>query len=167
MNIIKIPSGVTERELRPVLEPLFDDSLFKDINVSVKREENSFTAYIMRSNNNPWNKKWTPELDKIFPDTYSNGWLYRFGIKEKTAEETNMSIMPANNLGSAAESPDEKAEDLTSATDEFIAEGYNRYQSEELAKAKLAGLDLTILLDKNKNWISMMSDRLYLQRLKK
>lgn len=78
INFSKCPQNITEVQKTQIITEVFkgqEVSELNGLNVDLEEKDDKLLLTVKRSKNPNWNRKWTPVLNYLFPDTYSNGWL--------------------------------------------------------------------------------------------
>lgn len=202
VTVKKAPEDLNQDQINTILNSIFNGDIYYSnqalvdkLNVSIKEVDEGYQVLVMRSQNQPWDRKYTPVVETLLPTRYNNGWyttvsasILNSEIIQEFNTESNDSNLESEDCTEESMDPNTESNDsdkevvsdpipekLTPNTvtnvgdpiiNSFLEKGFDICQAGELAKGVKAGLDISSYEKLDMPWTSMLSHRLYLERHK-
>lgn len=121
INFNKCPQNISDAQKTQIIAEVFkgrEASELNGLNVDLEEKDDKLLLTVKRSKNPNWNRKWTPVLNYLFPDTYSNGWLKYISLEVTPELNEDFSGLVSTAIASLGTAPEEDAQEEVSDTEE-------------------------------------------------
>lgn len=121
ININKCPQNISDAQKTQIITEVFkgrEASELNGLNIDLEEKDDKLLLTVKRSKNPNWNRKWTPVLNYLFPDTYSNGWLKYISLEVTPELNEDFSGLVSTAIASLGTAPEEDTPEEVSDTEE-------------------------------------------------
>lgn len=116
INFNKCPQNISDAQKTQIITEVFkgrEASELNGLNVDLEEKDDKLLLTVKRSKNPNWNRKWTPVLNYLFPDTYSNGWLKYISLEVTPELNEDFSGLVSTAIASLGTTPVDATEEVS------------------------------------------------------
>ena len=116
INFSKCPQNISDAQKTQIITEVFkgrEASELNGLNIDLEEKDDKLLLTVKRSKNPNWNRKWTPVLNYLFPDTYSNGWLKYISLEVTPELNEDFSGFVSTAIASLGTTPVDTPEEVS------------------------------------------------------
>lgn len=116
INFNKCPQNISDAQKTQIITEVFkgrEASELNGLNIDLEEKDDKLLLTVKRSKNPNWNRKWTPVLNYLFPDTYSNGWLKYISLEVTPELNEDFSGLVSTAIASLGNTPVDATEEVS------------------------------------------------------